>query len=81
MSFLTLPDEMKLNVLQYSTGNEIKKMRTLSKGFLSDFVKLCTNTVKMDLSNNLSNMMWIKDRYNGDTRWHSYIKFGMFCSL
>ena len=81
MSLSNLPDEMKLNVLQYLTETEMKKTRTLSKTFHSNLVKRRTMYVKMKDAidaNNLDNMKWIKERFNGDIRWHDDIKFGTF---
>ena len=79
MSLSKLPDEMILNIFQFNTGDEIQKTKTLN--FTSKFVNECTMFVKMKeaiRANNLSNMKWIKDRYNGSTIWHKGINIGMF---
>jgi hypothetical protein len=80
-SLSNLPDEMKLNILQFCTGEENKKTRTLSKDFTSKLVKHRTENVKMGdaiRSNNLDNMKWIKERYNGDDTWRGDINMGTF---
>ena len=76
-----IPDEIILNVFQYLTKDELKKTRTLSMAFQSDLVKRFTMFVEMEdaiRANNMENMEWIKERYNGDTRWHDDINFGTF---
>ena len=81
LSLSNFPDEIKLNVFQYLTEDELKKTRTLSTTFQSDLVKRLTMHVKMKdaiRANNMENMKWIKERYNGDDRWHDEINFGTF---
>ena len=75
-----VPDEMMLNILQFNTIVEIENTRE----FQSEFVKKCTTFVDMKdaiRTNNLSNMKWIKDRYNGRPLWQGNMDFCTFYSF
>ena len=70
-----------MNIFQFLTKDELKKTRVLCVGFQSDLVKHHTKFVDMSeaiLEENLDNMKWILDRYNGSNAWQDNIKMITF---
>ena len=73
----SLPDDIFLIILQYSTKEGIENTRS----FQSSWVTQCTVDVYMKMAawkHNLNNMKWIKQRYLGTLRgnWNIDINYG-----
>ena len=75
--FSTLPDDVFLIILQYSTKDDIVSTRA----FQSSWVQECTVDVYMKMAawkHNLNNMKWINERYQNTLRsnWQDEINYG-----